>query len=478
MGGVGIRRHFENMEKLSKYLIFCLILISIISLIAFDYFAKPQSDDWGFIVFLEKYGFWGSYQNMRSTFQTSPYMLFVMFPMVWLQKYIPYFILLFIVQVTLPISIFFLLRNMGFISKSVSIGEKALQFGKVFLFVILTYLTAWNTNTFQNAIFWLTGALGYILPITFFLLLLGLFMKKELNVIEKITQYVLLFLLVGVQINYVVLFAFILLFIFILKKITLDRVLFVFTLITLMYTWYYPGWLNRIPSENHMTIGKSLISFASLLKRPIISEPYWIVSLFIFILYVYNNRIMVTPKNIFLKFNFINNRLILMVLGLLLLSNMMILIAFNGELGYGRVFFISHFISVLMLFILVIPFYSLIEKTRLNGKVINILSSILMLVCFLIPLKSKIYESKRFSTKWLERDQIINAEIQNSKIACIHLQKLPKSGILGYVDLNDIVSCGDFIGFSGNLEYKKIQNYDNWVHQAHYKTNKSICIKK
>jgi len=478
VGGFRHRIHIEKMEKLSKFLLYCFIFVSISCLIAFDYFAKPQSDDWGFIVFLEKYGFWGSYQNLRATFQTSPYMLFLMFPIVWLQKQLPYFILLFVVQLTLPISIFFLLRKIGFISNSGSIGEKVLQFGKVLLFVILIYFTAWNTNTFQNAIFWLTGTLGYILPISLFLLLLGLFMKKELNFIEKIAQYVLLFLLVGVQINYVVIFALILLFLSIVKKIIIDRTLFVFALLSLLYTWYYPGWLNRIPSENHITLGKSIISFASLLKRPFISEPYWIVSLFMFLLYLYNDEILVAKKRTISKFKIVTKRWKLLVLGLLLLSNTMILIAFKGEFGYGRVFFVSHFISVLILLILVIPFHTLIEKTRINGKLINILSSILMLVCFLIPLKSKIYESNRFSTKWLERDKFTNNEIQIAKRKCIIVQKLPKSGILGYVDLNDRVSCLDFIGYRGNLEYKKIQNYDNWVHQSHYNTNKSITIQK
>jgi hypothetical protein len=187
----------------------------------FDYFAKPQSDDWGFQAFIDEYGMIGSFLNMRATFQTSPYMLVVMFPFILLQKVIPYFILLLIIQLSLPVSLFLLLRK--FLFNSVSKWEEFKVFLILFNISILTCLTAWNTNTFQNAVFWLTGALAYILPIAMYILFIERMIKINKSLIDKILIFTLVFLLVGVQINYIVIFSIFFILILFFKVIQLDK---------------------------------------------------------------------------------------------------------------------------------------------------------------------------------------------------------------------------------------------------------------
>jgi hypothetical protein len=57
-----------------------------------------------------------------------------------------------------------------------------------------------------------------------------------------------------------------------------------------------------------------------------------------------------------------------------------------------------------------------------------------------------------------------------------YLPELPKSGILGYVDLQSDVQCGHYVGFKGKLEYGKIKNYDHWVHKMHYGLTQNISV--
>lgn len=460
-----------NYTSLKIILLFLITLLNLCIIVFFDFCAKPQSDDWGFQAFIDEYGMFGSYLNMRETFQTSPYMLVVMFPFILLQKVIPYFILLLIIQLSLPVSLFLLLKKFLYSS------ESKLEEYKVFLILfnisILAYLTAWNTNTFQNAVFWLSGALAYILPISMYILFLERMIKIRKGLIDKILIFALLFLLVGVQINYIVIFSIFFIFILFFKVIQLDKFVYaivVWGLMSLVYTWSYPGWLNRIPQSNELGFMDKGLNFLSLFFINFKKEPIWSLGLILFIIIASNFLKPLFFKTDLKKTEF--NKFLLLLFVILTISILLQIIAFNGNIGYGRVHFVSHICQLLFLFFIGINLsYYYVINEKLN---ILLLLSITILILF--PLKFKLYQAKRFSKAWNEREEVILRNKNFSK-DCLYLSELPKSGILGYVDIQSDVQCGHFVGFKGELEYSKIKNYDHWVHKMHYGLTKNIIIK-
>jgi hypothetical protein len=459
-----------NYTSLKIILLILITLLNLGIIVFFDICAKPQSDDWGFQAFIDEYGMFGSYLNMRETFQTSPYMLVVMFPFILLQKVIPYFILLLIIQLSLPVSLFLVLKKFQY--SSVSKWEEFKVFLILFNISILTYLTAWNTNTFQNAVFWLTGALAYILPISMYILFIERMIKINKSLIDKILIFALVFLLVGVQINYIVIFSIFFILILFFKVIQLDKFVYaivVWGLMSLVYTWSYPGWLNRIPQSNELDCMDKGLNFLSLFFINFKKEPIWSLALILFIILASN---ILRPffscadgKKAQLK------KFLPLLLVIITISILLQIIAFNGNIGYGRVHFVSYLCQIIFLFFLGI---NLSYYFVINEK-LNIFLLLAVTILILLPLKFKLYQAKRFSKAWNEREEVILRNKNFSK-DCLYLPELPKSGILGYVDLQSDVQCGHFVGFKGKLEYSKIKNYDHWVHKMHYGLTKNIII--
>jgi hypothetical protein len=455
---------------LKNILLFLITFLNLGIIVFFDFCAKPQSDDWGFQAFIDEYGMFGSFLNMRETCQTSPYMLVVMFPFILMQKVIPYFILLLIIQLSLPVSLFLLLKK--FITGKVSKWEELKVFLIIFNISILVYLTAWNTKTFQNAVFWLTGALAYILPISMYILFLERIMKNNKRFIDKSIIFLLVFLLVGVQINYIIIFSIFFLLILVFKVIQLDKfvyIMLVWGLISLVYTWSYPGWLNRIPPSNELDLIDKGLNFLSLFIINFKKEPIWSLGLILLILFVSNSLRPLFYQTDIKKAEF--NKLLLLLFVILTISILLQIIAFNGNIGYGRVHFISYICQILFLFFIGI---NLSHYFVINEK-LNILLLLTVTILILFPLKFKLYQAKRFSKAWDEREEVILRNKSYSK-DCFYLPELPKSGILGYVDLQSDVQCEHFVGFKGKLKYGSIINYDHWVHKMHYGLTQNISI--
>ncbi len=454
-----------NKVKFESVLLIFFSLLSLLILVFFDFCAKPQSDDWGWIEFIHEYGMLGSYFNMRETFQTSPYMLFIMFPIIYLQNIIPYYFLLLIIQLTLPITIFVYLNNYRK-HPPISFKQSLKQLLVIINVCIFIFLTAWNTNTFQNAVFWLSGSLGYILPISLFIYLVNLLLKQHKTLIENIIIYFLSFILIGVQINYVVIFGLFLMILIHKGDIRYNKHLLflsIWIVFSLLYTWSYPGWLKRIPSANNLGLNEISFNFVALFIKTITTEPIFFISFIFYLIYLFN----------LLKIKTINLTMYIRPLSaLVLLSVLFQIIAFNGNTGYGRVHFLTHFLIIVIIILLIM-------KNNTVQKISNrrrILFLILAFACFIYPLKYKLYQANKFSKAWIERDLGLKNELAKTE-ECIEVTELPKSGILGYVDLREEVDCSDFIGFTGELEYPKIHNYDNWVHKSHYKVLGKIVLK-
>ena len=453
---------------INRFGVILLAFLTTAVMIFLDYCAKPQSDDWGWLVFLDEYGYWGTYLNMRATFQTSPYMLCVMFPVIALQKFLPYGLLLLLIQLTLPISLMIVLRSL--IIKLFDSKWKAVSV--VLTISNLTYLTAWNSNTFQNAVFWLTGALGYILPISFFVILIYFLKKHSDSVIEKGLIFILIFLLSGIQINYILIFGLVVILLMYNKFIFITKIHYVFSLFSLIYTWSYPGWLNRIgKGTDGYNRNKYFWNFFELALKSFNNEIYWFCSLILIMIFV---LLKIDKEKLynFLKFK-PNKRTVLLMIFLFLLSNLLILVAFNGGTGYGRVYFLNHIIVVLLIGL---GCFLGIEKFKTKIRPLSNIFLAISIMLFLVPIKNKVYATKRFSEHWKKRDAYLRSQTKSRKSNCLQVEKLPKSGILGYVDLPDNVNCDDFIGFIGALEYPKIVNYDHWSFMGHYNTNMKIVI--
>ncbi len=456
-------------NRFKSILFFIFAFIALFTLLVFDFYAKPQSDDWGWLEFIKEYGYFGSYLNIRETFQASPYMLLVMFPVVSLQQYISYGLLLFIIQISLPILMFVLISRFTGVQNRL---EQLKLFFSINTITILIYLTAWNTNTHQNAIFWLTGLLAYVFPISLFFGLVDRILKIEKTGFDRFLIFLLTFLLVGVQINYIIVFGLIGISLVWHKKIPIDSFFrwFVFWVVfSAVYTWSYSGWLNRVQISNKLDLSDKLTNFIYLPFIGILKEPIWSLSLFLLGLYAGS----LLGKNILIKgLNKIDRLVILKTLILIMISSLLILIAFHGGMGYGRVQFITHFMVVLFLLALIVKickmfkFYSLISLGFL----------VLSIGLFFLPLKSKLWRAQRFSNAWIERENIIEAQKRKGH-NCVFVNELPKSDILGHSDLNNTVNCDSFIGCVGDLEYAKIKFYDNWVHKQHYNLKGNIIIR-
>jgi hypothetical protein len=337
---------------------------------------------------------------------------------------------------------------------------------------ILTCLTAWNTNTFQNAVFWLTGALAYILPIAMYILFIERMIKINKSLIDKILIFTLVFLLVGVQINYIVIFSIFFILILFFKVIQLDKFVYaivVWGLMSLVYTWSYPGWLNRIPQSNELDFMDKGLNFLSLFLINIKKEPIWSLALILFIILASN---ILRPLFSYTDGNKAQLKKFLpLLIVIITISILFQIIAFNGNIGYGRVHFVSHICQLLFLFFIGINlsyYYVINEK-------LNILLLLTITILILFPLKFKLYQAKRFSKAWNEREEVILRNKNFSK-DCLYLPELPKSGILGYVDLQNDVQCEHYVGFKGELEYSKIKNYDHWVHKMHYGLAQNISV--
>lgn len=457
------------LSRLKSILFFLFVFIALFTLLLFDVYAKPQSDDWGWLEFIKEYGYFGSYSSMRETSQMSPYMVLVMFPVVLLQYYVPYGILLFVIQMSLPISIFI------FIKRTVAVQNRLAQLKlllAIILVTILIYFTAWNTNTHQNAIFWLTGTLAYVLPIAFFFGFIDRILKIEKTSFDKFLILLLTFLLVGVQINYIAIFGLIGLLFFLNKKIPLDNFFkwfVVWGILSVIYTWSYSGWLNRIQTTNNVEVFEKVTNCTHLLFISILNEPYWSLSLFLLGIYLAS----LLSKNNSKQFRGILTwKITAQVASIILISAFLILVAFNGNMGYGRVQFLTHFMVVLFVLAIIIK----IGKKYISQGLLPLGFLILSIGLFILPLKSKLWRAQKFSNAWTERESIIETQNMNGD-NCVFVNKLPKSDILGYSDLNPSVTCDSFVGCMGKLRYGKINFYDNWVHKQHYNLKGNIVIR-
>jgi hypothetical protein len=456
-------------RRIPQVLFFSFAITLVIVLGVFDIYAKPQSDDWGWLELIKEYGYFGSYASMRETSQMSPYMLLVMFSVVLLQYYVPYGFLLFVIQMSLPISIFV------FAKRYLSVKSKLSQLKLLSAIVtvnILIYLTAWNTNTHQNAIFWLTGALGYVLPLSIFIFCTDRLVKVKKTFFDQIVIIIFTPLLVSVQLNYVVIFGLIGIFLLIHKKIQLDYFfkLFVFwAILTAIYSWSYSSWLNRIQIGNNLAWSEKVINFVHLLLVGFLKEPLWSLSLFLLGIYLAS----LPSKNIYKHFiRIITWKVIAQATIVILVSAFLILVAFNGNMGYGRVQFLTHFMVVLFILAVIVQ----IGKKYVSQGLIPLGCLILSIGLFILPLKAKLWRAQRFSNAWTERGNIIEAQkIKGDR--CVFVNKLPKSDLLGYSDLNPFVTCDSFVGCMGVLRYGKINFYDNWVHKQHYNLKGNIVIR-
>jgi hypothetical protein len=462
------------MLKIKSISLILITILTLLSLFVFDYFAKPQSDDWGWIAFVKENGMIGAYNSMRETNQSSPFMLLVMFPIVHLQTIIPYYFLLFAIQLTLPITLFLLFSRL--IVNSLSLESRLRLFLVILNLIILTFLTSWNSNTFQNAVFWLTGVLAYVLPISMFFILIDKILKVNRNFFDKVVVFVLAFLLSGVQINYIATFGIVFILFLYFRVIRVDKFLWIligWALVSIVYTWSYPGWLTRLPVPNDLTIMDMGLNFLKLYIIGFLKEPIWSLSLFIFILYFMSDLKSVFNTMVSTQ----GSKRILpgLLFGIVTISIVFQIFAFNGSLGYGRVHFLTHLLMVMFIVSVLTFFVENIFNQFVKSSVGSSSLFIIVIVLYLIPLRLKFYKAKRFSDKWKTRDLYV----KQSKITergCIEVFKLPRSGILGYVDLNESVLCSSLVGCQGKIEYGKIVNYDHWVHKMHYGLTKNIIV--
>ena len=248
-----------------------------------------------------------------------------------------------------------------------------------------------------------------------------------------------------------------------------------FSVLSILYTWSYPGWLNRIDNSSE-GFDKSVYfwNFFRLTLKSFNSEFFWVFSL-IFFLIVVILKLKIKYPPTFSKV-IISKKGILFLFILIVISNVLILIAFNGNLGYGRVHYINHILVVALLILIGLYF---LKKIRLNFSSLTNVFTVMSLILFLIPLKTKIYNARKFSERWNRRDKFIKEKLASNDFNnCVIVEELPKSGILGYVDLKDEIKCDDFIGYVDELDYTKISNYDNWVFMKHYNTQFQIVLNK
>jgi hypothetical protein len=452
----------------TKYLqsIFLILLVSL--LVYFDFMARPQSDDLGFINILNHFGYYGTYSSMRETFQASPYLMLITFPLNIVSVNFHYGTVLLFQQL-------FLAGSFALGLTTVAIRMKSFDVPHIlgFLLVLPFYFLTWNTDTYQNAVFWVTGSSAYMLPIAFFMIAILL----RTNIKTRIWTIPFWFLLAGTQINYILVFGLIYLLLIRERIIPIDRLLWIELVIILMflaYTWGYPGVLVRInAAQGEVTSAVNffsgfLIRLPDFLVNPFIHEPFLYLLMLVLIAFLLHTND--SFRKLLYSFHAVIARLVVYIFAVWLVHSFVLYAAFKPGIGYGRVHFLMEFIVYLLTILIFSVFYRKLDSIPSFASFLKIsfyTLAIGVVVLSGIRLRDIAYRARNFAKAYDDRIRVLLAEKEFGRTDCLLVKRFPNSGILGYVDLSEQIKC-NHPSSDGGYIYPKIVNYDNWVFEEYY----------
>ncbi len=447
---------------------------------AFLYFilsSRPQNDDLGFLAFIEHFdGIWGFYSNTRENFEANLGFLLFILPGTYLQHFVPYSILLLSVYVLFILSLIWFFNTLAVFNR-LQISPKLNWIFSIFLLVALVF-TVWNRNTFQNGIYWYTGALACIFNISLMLAAWTFLLKRNLLMVVLS-----MFIVANGRSNYIIVFGFLTLMAWLFFETNKKGTLMVYisgAISFLLGFGYYlagPGVFKRLevsrdgetpliartPIEFIRDMGENFTNYCT--------EPgYLMVFLILFVVVI-------------IKYPDIINLVVpgkkqLLFAGLLLFSLVLheafLTYILKAKVEYGRIYPFPHLIFLWVLLAAIAIIYSKLKASPTWANVTQrfVFPALLLLsvsIGLVFPtLKSDLYQAKQLSQQYDNRIGLIK-KLQVEKIDCLILNRFPKSGVIGFHDINAGGDCG--LERRAIEKYTDVVDYDAWVFEQYYKTN-------
>ena len=328
-------------KQIAKWCCIGLIAVMTLAFLLLLHRSRMQSDYLGFIVCIEHHkGIWNFYQLCRETFEANIWQFLIILPGVYLAKFIPPFYIFLVIYFLFGTTLFYFFKTLA------ANQGKTLNSFELFLltifFLLFIIFTVWNRDTFQNAIFWLTGALSCILTLAIIIWTLQVIEKKPV-----LLSFALFALVSNTRSNYILIFGMLILFYLVFnfhkEKNYIRYWIINATAFAIGFIYYISGegLKKRLTITGHDSleqvavfqtgdIGRAVLSAKNYFTEPGYFLLFTVIFFWIFSLYP---RI----KNVFL---FSGRNLLILVVGLiaiLFVHELFIIRLLQGNSIYGRI---------------------------------------------------------------------------------------------------------------------------------------------
>jgi hypothetical protein len=468
-------------KQIAKYWCIGVIGLMFLAFLLLLYKSRMQSDDLGFIVYIEHHkGIWNFYQLCRDTFESNIWQLLVIFPGVYLAKYIPHFYIFLVIYLLFGASLYTFFKKQA-VNQKVEPSLFELILLAIFFLLFLVF-TLWNRDTFQNAVFWLTGALSCILTLALIIWTLQAIDRKPF-----LLSFILFILVSNTRSNYILIFGLLIIFYLALnfkkEKKHLRYWILNAAAFAIGFVYYISGegLKKRLSAVGHdstrqTSVFQSIdIGSAVSGMRHYFTEPgyFLLFTLILFWIFSLYPRI----RNIFL---FSIGNLLMLVGGLtivLFIHEFFISWLLKTNNGYGRMYPFPQAIFLFLWMSICAWLFELGKKITLRFNLIpykNIMvlisgSFTLAIVVYIFNhhLKNDIFRANRLASEYDARYAIVEKYRDSLDIHCMVFNRFSNSGIIGFHDIPTTYGC-DFYRRE-RWFYGGITDYDSWVFQKHLK---------
>jgi hypothetical protein len=468
-------------RQIAKYYCIGVIGLMLLTFLLLLYKSRMQSDDLGFIVYIEHHkGIWNFYQLCRDTCESNIWQLLVIFPGVYLAKYIPHFYIFLVIYFLFGASLFFFFKRLA-VNQRVEPNLFELILLALFFLLYLVF-TLWNRDTFQNAVFWLTGALSCMLTLALIISTLQSIEKKSV-----VLSFFLFMLVSNTRSNYILIFGLLIVLYLALNFKNEKKYLLYWVInatgfaIGFIYYISGEGLKKRLSSEGHGSTEQMSVlhiedisSAISGMQRYITEPGYFLFfTLILFWIFSLYPRI----KNLF--FLSVNNLIILVgcLTIILFIHELFISWLLKTNSGYGRIYPFPQAIFLFLWMSICAWLFDLGKKITLRFNLIPYKSTMVLIsgsftlaivvYIFNHHLKNDIFRANRLASEYDARYAIVEKYRDSLDVRCMVFNRFSNSGIIGFHDIPTTYGC-DFYRrerwFCGG-----ITDYDNWVFQKYLK---------
>jgi hypothetical protein len=471
-----------NIEKIiSKVIISTVLFICSASFAYLLWNVRQQSDDLGFVNFINHYGSVLSFYIVeRETMEVSLSYLIFIFPLIILSQYIGSFSVLILIYGIFALSIFNILKIIN--SKYQFTDTNRTIFVFSIMFVLFLVFTSWNRNTYQNACFWITGVFCYIVPLIILnFSFVSAFKKKA------ILSFILYFLLANTRINltFIVIAGHFIFFILYWKQIKGSLKFWLWPSLGMaLGAIYYinsPGnWVRYGKESGNLksslldTLGTIKVSEIILNIDKCFTEPAYLSFFVLLSFLIFSQNTSSSKVQKISKRFFINLLLIYFIL--FYFHTLFINIILKGSFGYGRIYIFMQYFFVFICLISIKFIFDHFEFTKHHffKKLIWLLFGVFF-IPFIKEIRFDIYRARRFSEQYDKRMELIQyVKKHETNVSCLFFDRFKNSGIIGYLDLPEGNSCNSLR--KDTWIYTTTPSYDHWVFEKYYDLDFKIAV--